>query len=232
MPTKDKKKMKKSKKKSKQAVKKEEETSEDTKPLMIKEERSVKVEEPLEDANSLIKEEERTDDQDSTDGSEEDSPINCKAVSKRKKKLKEEPSEESTATKEEHDDDDDDDDDEDGDTDEEEEDLLAAAAAWAEQGNDSDSDAGPGDKPKQDTTVENPKAADSTEAKKWSLHVTQLSFDATEMDIRHHFVSKGCVITSLRLVYDYDRASRTKTFRGVAFWYDLLDRNRIPTAKM
>jgi RNA recognition motif-containing protein len=62
----------------------------------------------------------------------------------------------------------------------------------------------------------------------YSLHVTQLSYDATDFDVRHHFVRVGCAVTSVRLVYDFEYA-RTKTFRGVAF-VDVADPDSYTTA--
>lgn len=84
----------------------------------------------------------------------------------------------------------------------------------------------------------------------WSLHVTQIPYEATEMDIRDHFSSRGCLVSSIRMVYDYydddedDKATPTagsssstnkttrgarprpvgkkRTFRGVAFC-DVMD---------
>ena len=69
------------------------------------------------------------------------------------------------------------------------------------------------------STAQSP--TDSQAANVLSLHVTQLSFDATEMDVRHHFVSHGCAVTSVRLVYDH--GPKKKSFRGVAF-VDVLDK--------
>jgi RNA recognition motif-containing protein len=82
------------------------------------------------------------------------------------------------------------------DSDEDDDDLLAAAAQWAKQQSDS---------------------ADPTEQEHitYSLHVTQLSFDVKEYDIRTLFETNGCVVTSVRKVYD--RSGNAKTFRGVAF---------------
>jgi hypothetical protein len=57
----------------------------------------------------------------------------------------------------------------------------------------------------------------------YSLHLTQLSYDATDFDIREHFIRHGCMnIPSIRLVYDHqDNAKgdgwKPKKFRGVAF---------------
>ena len=56
----------------------------------------------------------------------------------------------------------------------------------------------------------------------YSLHLTQLSYDATDFDIREHFIKHGCMnIPSIRLVYDHPDTrgdgSKQKKFRGVAF---------------
>ena len=61
----------------------------------------------------------------------------------------------------------------------------------------------------------------------YSVHVTQISFQATEDDIRQHFVQAGCIgIQSIRFVYDFtsqkDSTPKAKKFRGVAF-VDLSD---------
>jgi RNA recognition motif-containing protein len=56
----------------------------------------------------------------------------------------------------------------------------------------------------------------------YSLHVTQLSYNATEDDIRQHFFQAGCIgIQAIRLVYDFSQKN-AKKFRGVAF-VDLSD---------
>ena len=82
-------------------------------------------------------------------------------------------------------------------SDRDDDDLLAAAAEWAKQQNDS---ADPNEQ-EEDIT--------------YSLHLTQLSFDIKEYDIRTLFESNGCMVTSVRKVYD--RSGNDKTFRGVAF---------------
>lgn len=56
---------------------------------------------------------------------------------------------------------------------------------------------------------------DDTPSQPLSLHVTQLSFQATDYQVRSFFVEHGCTVTSVRLVYD--TSINTKTFRGVAF---------------
>jgi hypothetical protein len=99
------------------------------------------------------------------------------------------------------------------DEDSEDDELMAAAAAWAQQQQTG------GDKDKADTNRDTTAAATP---KSFSLHITQLPFDAIELDIRQHFAEKGCIITSIRLVYDKDERGRNALFRGVAFM-DLLD---------
>lgn len=97
---------------------------------------------------------------------------------------------------------------EDSDTDE---DLLQAAANWAKE---SKSETASDPKP---STTNPPSEKIDTQQKRnvWSLHITQLSYDATDFEIREAFASKGCMVASVRLVYD--RSSFPKTFRGVAF---------------
>lgn len=80
---------------------------------------------------------------------------------------------------------------------EDDDDLLAAAAQWAKQQSES---ADPSEQEEHIT---------------YSLHLTQLSFDTKEYDIRTLFESNGCMVTSVRKVYD--RSGNEKTFRGVAF---------------
>jgi RNA recognition motif-containing protein len=107
-------------------------------------------------------------------------------------------------------------------TDSDDEFLVAAAAQWAEGqgGNEEKSDS---KTPLSKAAVAIPKkekcptpdASEPTTPATWSLHVTQLSFEATDYDIRTAFVQRGCAVSSVRLVYDRDGAHRT--FRGVAF---------------
>jgi len=97
---------------------------------------------------------------------------------------------------------------EDDENDSEDELLAQAAAQWASK----------------DATTTAATTSSSTSARHHdedmpkpplSLHVTQLSFDATDYNIRTAFVQQGCAVTSVRLVYDRDGSH--KTFRGVAF---------------
>jgi RNA recognition motif-containing protein len=82
--------------------------------------------------------------------------------------------------------------------DSDDEDLLAAAKQWANQNDNGEA------RPSQASTSET-----------YSLHLTQLSFDAKEYDIRQLFEKRGCLLSSVRLVYD--RFEGAKLFRGVAF---------------
>ena len=70
------------------------------------------------------------------------------------------------------------------------------------------------------TTATDPNRSNKTTTtrKTFSLHITQLHFDATEWDVRRHFVEDGgCILTSVRLVYDRGLTPGSKQFRGVAF---------------
>ena len=80
----------------------------------------------------------------------------------------------------------------------EDEDLLAAAAQWAKGGGGSGSTDQVEDK-----------------YKTYSLHLTQLSFETKEYELRTFFEKNGCILTSVRKVYD--GSGQQKTFRGVAF---------------
>ncbi|GKY95169.1 hypothetical protein MPSEU_000480400 [Mayamaea pseudoterrestris] len=55
----------------------------------------------------------------------------------------------------------------------------------------------------------------------FSVHVTQIAYSATDIEIRQHFASKAISIQSLRMVYDRGVDGR-RQFRGVAF-IDLAD---------
>jgi RNA recognition motif-containing protein len=86
---------------------------------------------------------------------------------------------------------------------EDEDELLAAAQAWAK------------DPERKEEEPELDYNDDDDDDKLYSLHVTQLSYEANEPDIRTIFAEAGCLISSIRLVYDGMGAERT--FRGVAF---------------
>jgi RNA recognition motif-containing protein len=120
----------------------------------------------------------------------------------------------------------------DGDSSEDEQDLMAAAAAWAAQDGDEADDTPPQKasrrmKQRSAGQLHETPASSAPPNQVYSLHVTQLSYDATDFDVRHHFVSAGCAVTGVRLVYD--RALNTKTFRGVAF-VDVADKESYETA--
>lgn len=85
--------------------------------------------------------------------------------------------------------------------------LLAAAQAWANH---------PDRKEEESPNLDyNNEENDDDDNKLYSLHVTQLSYEANEHSIRSMFAEAGCLIRSIRLVYDGIGAERT--FRGVAF---------------
>lgn len=61
-------------------------------------------------------------------------------------------------------------------------------------------------------TNPSPPNNESTTKKQYSVHITQLPYEATKHDIRQHFVAAGCTnIDSIRMVRDHGRP------RGVAF---------------
>eukprot|EP00934_Nitzschia_sp_Nitz4_P003139 Nitzschia sp. Nitz4//scaffold216_size36101//22273//23565//NITZ4_007782-RA/size36101-processed-gene-0.46-mRNA-1//-1//CDS//3329542197//3129//frame0 len=109
------------------------------------------------------------------------------------------------------------------DEDDDDDDLLAAAAAWAETQGDDDEAA---NTPTQSGEA---KLHENVDPSTLSLHVTQLPYDATELDIRRQMAQHGCVIASVRMVYDRDERGRKTVFRGVAF-VDLLDTDSYETA--
>ena len=86
--------------------------------------------------------------------------------------------------------------------------LAAAAAHWSRDPSSSSQ--------RSESTAPPPHPSSHQPEKNWSLHITQLSYDASDYDIRNLFISHGCLVTSVRLVYDRgDRGQRT--FRGTAF---------------
>mmetsp|Transcript_20820 Transcript_20820/g.31355 ORF Transcript_20820/g.31355 Transcript_20820/m.31355 type:complete len:296 (+) Transcript_20820:98-985(+) len=103
------------------------------------------------------------------------------------------------------------------------EELLAAAAQWAQYDTLQESIEGVDNNHLQSE-------ANSSEGNKiLSLHLTNLPFDTTEYDIRSFFEIKGCLLASVRLVYD--RAlDGGKAFRGVAF-LDLVDKKSYEIAQ-
>jgi RNA recognition motif. (a.k.a. RRM, RBD, or RNP domain) len=88
------------------------------------------------------------------------------------------------------------------DSDEDEESLLLAAAQWAR--------------------------TESHSNLSFSLHLTQLSFEVTDYDIRSLFERYGCSVLSVRKVYDRSPGQERK-FRGVAF-VDVADKKSYETA--
>jgi RNA recognition motif-containing protein len=91
--------------------------------------------------------------------------------------------------------------------DDEDQQLLQAAAHWADDdGNNDEEDSENSSEPQSP-----PQHARNQKNKKYSLHVTQLSYEATDYDVRDLFVTKGCLVTSVRLVRPDGQ------FKGVAF---------------
>ena len=96
----------------------------------------------------------------------------------------------------------------DSDNDEEDEDeLIAAAAAWAHRTEEEEEKAARINTRKNESELQH----------NFSLHITQLPYDANDFDIRRLLAEQGCAISSIRLVYDKDENGRKSVFRGVAF---------------
>ena len=92
--------------------------------------------------------------------------------------------------------------------------LLAAAANWAGGDGDSDSASVDEEEVNDDSEIEADESIPlhkTRQNKTYSLHVTQLSYQASDFDIRSFFISKGCLVTSVRLVRSDGQ------FKGVAF---------------
>jgi RNA recognition motif-containing protein len=110
-------------------------------------------------------------------------------------------------------------------SDEEEEDdeILAAAAAWATTAKEKEEQPNNNHCPSQpplNTEIPEPPQKQQQPPIIYSLHVTQIDYQATEWDIRNHFVTAGCIVQDVRLVYDHSvqpKQSQQRTFRGVAF---------------
>ncbi|KAL3924976.1 MAG: hypothetical protein SGILL_000714 [Bacillariaceae sp.] len=122
------------------------------------------------------------------------------------------------------------------DDDDDEDDLLAAAAMWAESeepAGDTKSDAAANnrkDRPGVDQrTQQEEHSSSSQQQQSFSLHITQLPFDTSDLDLRKFFSEHGCTCTSIRLVYDRDMQGNKTVFRGVAF-VDLSDAGSYETA--
>jgi hypothetical protein len=116
------------------------------------------------------------------------------------------------------------------DYDDDDEDLLAAAAIWAGEKTDTPSDTVARRNRKEKTKkgmetvsesegeqVAPPSTPDVSHLQSYSLHITQLPFDSSEVDLRKLFTEQGCTVTSVRLVYDHDVRGNKTVFRGVAF---------------
>ena len=100
--------------------------------------------------------------------------------------------------------------------------LLAAAANWAEVEEDDTTTATPASESESPQNKRRPvlpiNNTSTTQQQTYSLHVTQLSYDATDYDIRDLFLTKGCLVTSVRLVYsERDPSTLIRKFKGVAF---------------
>lgn len=109
-----------------------------------------------------------------------------------------------------------------------EDEVLAAAAAWAEDDEDdevnvADNSSAEGfDKDAGDRRDGRNKGPTdewlTTETKVYSVHITQLPYEASVREVRSAFEKKGCVVTSIRFVYGRDEKRKgERSFRGVAF---------------
>jgi RNA recognition motif-containing protein len=108
----------------------------------------------------------------------------------------------------------------------EDEELLAAAANWAgaeivsgddEKGGVVDGGAAPSEQHAEALSQVNPRRQRGKSNQKFSLHVTQLSYNATDYDIRSLFSTQGCLVTDLRMVYKNRDDTARREFSGVAF---------------
>ena len=128
----------------------------------------------------------------------------------------------------------------------EDDEMLAAAALWAGGGgDDSDSDGGSQSSPTSPASAEaakpstkptpqssNKKAKNKAtpnnsaedewltpDSVTYSVHITQLPYEATVREVREVFEKSGCTITSTRFVYGRDtrKGHSEQSFRGVAF---------------
>jgi hypothetical protein len=107
--------------------------------------------------------------------------------------------------------------------------LVSMVTTWVNEDGDAAENATPGPGSKrikrpagQEQREENHIALTSPiETAVYSVHVTQIAYTATDMEIRHHFAAKGISIDSLRMVFDRGVDGR-RQFRGVAF-IDLAD---------
>ena len=102
-------------------------------------------------------------------------------------------------------------------SDDEDAELLAAARVWADDATEQNvEEQHQIEKTFNFDEKQTPKESTVEDTDKvYSLHLTQLSYEANEFEIRTIFSEAGCLIQSIRLVYDGIGAERT--FRGVAF---------------
>jgi hypothetical protein len=116
---------------------------------------------------------------------------------------------------------------EDGDDDDEY--LRREAEAWARKHDGDDAPAlastcppkkkpaQPGNRSPAEEQRPSPARQQPEQEQRRSVHVTQVPFSATELDVRRHFAEGGgCLVSSVRLVYDRG-IDRDRQFRGVAF---------------
>lgn len=107
--------------------------------------------------------------------------------------------------------------------------LQAAAAAWAstaEASKDNNDNTTPpfssSSAQHQDNSNDEATTAVAAPPPPCSVHITQISFQANQLDLHRHFATHGgCMVSSVRLVYDKG-LDRQRQFRGVAF-IDLAD---------
>lgn len=87
--------------------------------------------------------------------------------------------------------------------------LAAAAVIWEQPGDD--------DEPSKKKRAKKPRSSSPPpppqpdQPTKWSVHVTQIPYQATQIDLRRHFYTQCCMIDDVRLVL------RDGNFTGVAF---------------
>ena len=107
--------------------------------------------------------------------------------------------------------------------------LVSMVTTWVKDDDDDDADYNEVHEPVTKKTrrqidngrVESRSSAEQPAEPVYSVHLTQIPYAATDMEIRQHFFAKGVSIKSLRMVYDRGVDGR-RQFRGVAFC-DLTD---------
>jgi RNA recognition motif. (a.k.a. RRM, RBD, or RNP domain) len=177
--------------------------------------------------NKKDKKRKQKNDDDGVDGHDEISSKKKHKVDS-EEKIDEKPGDNNDNDSDEGDENDDDDDD----------DILAAVAAWAGDDEDPNLETASKDKivkkqgtgqdrndharpPSLSSLPSSSSTKKSDETATYSLHLTQLPFDATDFDIRKLFSDHGIgamSVLSVRMVYDHDVQTGRKTvFRGVAF---------------